>query len=138
MDDHNIIYIDRREIGDEMFYKIWDDLVKSKNIPTTYEDIVDREWYERLNFCGCGMPEEARKLMLDVLLSISTRSASGWTVDTVKDELFKDQDRLHYFFMYVLDAMGLTEHGGSVGGSWTTTKGEQFLQLLQKEKHEDD
>lgn len=90
-------------------------------------------------FCGCGMPTEAMKYIRDVMqhvenlhvlnnpdeLTPDARSAlyDKWAEDG--KAIFPNQGA-EYFAYYVLDAKGLTEHGGSVPG-WLTPKGREVL-----------
>lgn len=42
-------------------------------------------------------------------------------------------DGVRYFVLYLLDHWDLTEHGGSVGGSWLSEKGRDVLAVLRLE-----
>lgn len=119
----------------------------------TYPNEVQAFYYDTLNWCGCGNPEEALGLMRDVLRLFKERSdanrlptpahffvpdvasflndrAEGWRLVTQKiDDLLGDGP-LGLSYLYMLDALGLTEHGGYVGGCWLTAEGERVLALL--------
>ena len=85
------------------------------------------------NFCGCGNPNSSLEFIRDILIIIKEHGAYS-------DELSKklSDEGLLYFVLYYLDSKGLTEHGGSVGGSWITEKGEEIIQdinwCLENEK----
>lgn len=78
-------------------------------------------------FCGCGNPEEACRALHDLL---------------VLHPLYENQEALRrllpnegsrQFMLYILDAMGLTEHGTSVNGAWLSDKGQAVLAALRIE-----
>lgn len=129
MEDNVLVY----ERGDnhEAFLKLWDYAASIGMVPTVHESIVDKEWTENFKFCGCGNPEKAREYLVNLLQSMKDRSASSWEVNNVEKVALSEG--VFYFVMYVLDAMRLTEHGGSVGGSWLTEKGEKMLEFLRSE-----
>lgn len=112
--------------------------------------IAAEVWFDDLDFCGCGNPEIVLTRIRDVLRAIANRSAAwrGMPImplsnesdhsEYAKEQLAKTlgpDQALEYLMLYVLDAADLTEHGGSVGGSWLTPKGEELLAFL--ESHEE-
>lgn len=100
-----------------------------------HEYAVSPDWYTRMNFCGCGCPEEVMNYIEGILSALKTRSETSWEVDTVDQAIGGEKyGPQHYFIMYVLDAMGLTEHGGGVLGCWLSEKGIQFLNKLKMDK----
>jgi len=64
-------------------------------------------------FCGCGRPQDAWKTVHDYLERFGR-------CDLRKPELNTGEA---YITAYLLSHLGLIEHGGSVGGSWTTPLG---------------
>lgn len=88
-------------------------------------------YYEILNWCGCGSPEDAQLCIRDYLYSLSDLQT--------KQEHLKQLFGVEYVYdnkpllclAYMLDALGFTEHGGSVGGAWLTDVGRMFLLCLQ-------
>lgn len=92
-----------------------------------------------VGFCGCGRPDDALKyihdglrLIDDLELAVSesnsferNSSYDDWRYEVEKH--FKSSEA-EYFFYYVMDVLGLTEHGGSVPG-WLSDKGKAFLSL---------
>lgn len=103
--------------------------------------------YEVLGWCGCGTPEKADEAVEVFLEAFGVRK---------KDKAFGvnllDYDKRHsilekYFgtsnvydnilflcFAYTMDAAGLTEHGTSIGGAWTSDRGRIYLWILNKMK----
>ena len=78
-------------------------------------------------FCGCGQPESAVERLRD-LLRWHHRENGGYKgrEAAVNDAGFE------MLLLYFLDHMGLTEHGGSVGGAWLTAEGEGVLGALER------
>ena len=111
--------------------EIWTLLNEHGVSPTPYESIVEARWFEDLKFCGCGYPEETRAYLLGILKAIKQRSDSDWKEDTI-DQAINNPEMFRYFMLYVLDAMGLTEHGSNVGGSWLTEKGIAFVKEMEE------
>lgn len=87
-----------------------------------------------LGFCGCVAPDEIDAQFLAYLDGLA-----GWW-----DEVRASDDgslklrldlppRPDYDLLtaYLCDALGWTEHGGSVGGAWLTDAGEQALANLR-------
>lgn len=107
---------------------------------TPDERLVHDFYFNTLKWCGCGNPDTALMYMRDVLALLRKRSENSraghdtWTTDS--EELhkllnFTACEPLALSYLYMLDAFGLTEHGGSVMGSWLTNAGEQLLDKLQ-------
>lgn len=90
-------------------------------------------YYEKLNWCGCGCPEDAKRVIRDYLKIVSYKSDK-------KREGLKERFGVEYVydnelllcFAYAMDAAGFTEHGSSIGGAWIDTEGEMFLWLLER------
>lgn len=109
----------------------------------TYPNEVQEFYYETLEWCGCGNPDEALAFMRDVLQVIHDRSKdnslpserripyaqSKWAKHTAKLNAMLP-GALGLSYLYMLSALGLTEHGGSVGGSWLTIEGDRVLSIL--------
>jgi hypothetical protein len=102
-------------------------------------------YYETLNWCGCGAPDEAMTFMRDVLAAMNKRSEeniastgldnrenSPWAVNSKALKALVDSETmLGLSYLYMLDGYGLTEHGGYIGGSWLTDKGKHILKIMQ-------
>jgi len=96
-----------------------------------------------LGFCGCGLPEDSLRYVRDCLRHVANlqlvhekksthKKGDEWDVayqawDKAGKELM---GKAEYFTRYVLDQKELTEHGGSVGGAWLSTKGKELLEDL--------
>ena len=80
---------------------------------------------ERLDdvFCGCGLPDLAWQAIKEELDRVSQEHA--------KRSYLKDAGEW-YVVAYLLDHLGLTEHGGSVGAAWLTIEGERALAFLNQ------
>lgn len=98
-------------------------------------------YFRTLKFCGCGNPEDELLLMEKVLGIIDVRSeenrGSGKTWDARTAELkavFSGNEDFMRHYLYWLDALGLTEHGGSIYGSWLDSDGYVALELLRANK----
>jgi len=109
---------------------------------TEYPNPVQRFWYEKLRWCGCGNPEDALAFMRDIMQVMKDGSdgnrselgvpyeQSAWAKRAKQlEEMLPGPLGLSY--LYMLDHLGLTEHGGSVGGSWLSEEGEKALELLK-------
>lgn len=109
-----------------------------------YPNEVQAFYYETLKWCGCGNPEDALGLMRNILRLLKARSdansaddpytpypKSGWAKYTAELDAVLGDGPLGLSYLYMLDALELTEHGGSVGGCWLTSEGERVLSLLE-------
>ena len=99
-----------------------------------------------LGFCGCGDPEGMAELVAswlrwrkegldgainaaEVSLRIDwTKSRERWQQHEARKPEMTGREEL--LIAYLCDDKGLTEHGGSVYGSWLTETGEQWLAVL--------
>lgn len=94
-----------------------------------------RQFYsEKLGWCGCATPVEVMVFLRDVLSAIDDRFDSNATRQQ-QDEAITKLDALlpgalGMSYRYMLDALGLTEHGGNVVGAWLTPAGREALALL--------
>lgn len=110
------------------------------------EECEDFFYYEKLKWCGCGTPEDAKKVIRDFLRILNITSDVYKVNKIKKDELSKSQDKafmdrfgvkavydneLLLCLAYALDAAGFTEHGSSIGGAWISLEGKMFLWLLE-------
>lgn len=89
-------------------------------------------------FCGCGNPDDARRVLLDLLRFHPLHTAPGWRELENRlgapDESEGWRSGLFYLICYTLDHFDLTEHGSSIGGSWLTAKGEAVRDALAREE----
>lgn len=82
-----------------------------------------------LGFCGCGDHDEVERQFFDYL----NGTAEWWRI--VKEteprwDEYPPRPDADYLTMYLCDALGWTEHGGSVGGAWLTDDGRKALANL--------
>jgi len=90
-----------------------------------------------LRVCGCGTPEDAWRLVHDLLeATAATYDADGrfrgWTPEGQHpyDQLCGNPGSASVV-CGALEETGLIEHGGSFYGSWLTTEGFIYLDLLR-------
>ena len=107
----------------------------------TPQETLHDFYYNGLGWCGCGNPTGVMEFMRDVLRKIKHRSDENngsndtWKIRTEElDEMLGDKDRpmLALTYLYLLDALGLLEHGSNISGCWLSEKGEDFLALLEE------
>lgn len=113
------------------------------------EDCEKFFYYEKLNWCGCGDPEAAKRVVRDflhILYTYKKDETKDWNVKYQKQrnmmmarfgvESVYDNELL-LCFAYAMDAAEFTEHGSSIGGARITKEGEMFLWLLEQNKELD-
>lgn len=86
--------------------------------------IVKRFWFETLEFCGCGIQGPTLGVFRDVMQTFADAvEKNDWgAAYTAREKLFGGNTAWEYLVYYVLAAVDLTEHGGSVPG-WLTDEG---------------
>jgi hypothetical protein len=104
---------------------------------------VNKFFYGKMQWCGCGEPNGAMELLGEVL------EVLAWKFD-LKTEIwesfyarysdkleqlvrYKTDYRLACTYFYILESAELTEHGGSVPG-WLTDEGEELLKNIHLSK----
>ena len=83
-----------------------------------------------LKFCGCGRPEESVRYVMEGLKILEYTFGMPYEDKRALREEHFGIDGAEYFFYYVMDALELTEHGGSVPG-WVTPEGKEFIRLAE-------
>jgi hypothetical protein len=53
------------------------------------------------------------------------------TMDRIADLVRQQPEAAAHLILYVLDQRGLTEHGGSVNGSWLSDRGKQVREIMR-------
>lgn len=117
---------------------------KFRQLDGSYIDEEGVTWVDTTSFfqckilglCGCGLPEQNLLYIRDVLRHINRLkefhekqiSYDEWKA---AGRQIMHTEQIEYFTYYVLDSLGLTEHGGSVPG-WLTKKGEDLLSDLEE------
>lgn len=103
---------------------------------TYYESAFEYYQFEVFNFCGCGYPEEAMKYIFGIIELLYIRSEnrlnnpSAWVEDSDKIENYFNSKGEEYFVLYLLNHLGIEEHGGSTPG-WLTLHGLEVYEDLK-------
>ena len=98
---------------------------------TELETLMDYFYYERLNWCGCGNPEEAQTAILNFLDAHEEFDNREEKLKKYFGFKYVYDNPLLLCFAYTMDAAGFTEHGTSIGGAWLTEDGEDYLYCLR-------
>lgn len=91
-----------------------------------YTNEADAFYYGQLKLCGCGNPDQVHKLLLDCAKCFAT-SPSHENIENIEKIIKDNTGVVAEFIAHFLDDKELTEHGGSVYGSWLTGRGKQFI-----------
>lgn len=94
-------------------------------------------YFKEIEMCNCGQPEEVKKFIYELLKNHKEYKDGKITCEIMvenRKRIIKETntDIVFEFVFHVLECNGLLEHGGSVYGSWLTTKGERFFDLLSE------
>lgn len=122
-----------------MIQEIVEHIIKDKN-SENYLNGCDKDlvaiikyyYFEKLEWCGCGMPGEA---MRTIARYLEARSLKYPECDQKMREYFPEDGNgksLVLCLAYELDRAGFTEHGSSVYGCWLTDDGKYFLWAIQE------
>lgn len=118
--------------------------INYNEIKTTFEyDTLDTEealsyfrsyfYFEILNFCGCGSPIGILdEVILPLLDDFNYGPYENFNHRTAEDDDISKP--LIEFFLHYFDALGLTNHGSSVGGSWLEESGRMWREVLRRSK----
>lgn len=98
------------------------------------EECEDFFYYEKLNWCGCGYPDEAKSVIRDYLEVVNKKFDNDADFYDKFGVKYVYDDKLLLCLAYTIDAAGFTEHGTSIGGAWLTDEGKMLLWLLQQNK----
>ena len=93
------------------------------------------EIIQRLNFCECGNPDDAYdalKEALDAHNCVGEITDKSWAKRCEKAKAWEEKlgEKPAHLLRYFIDAAGLLEHGGSVGGSWLSEDGKLLLEFF--------
>lgn len=102
-----------------------------------YENEHQACHYAVLHLCGCGSPEEAYNFCRDALALFDRRGTNDnpptkeWVnAETMLVSLVKERPaEAAHVLAHFLSHLKLTEHGGTVGGSWLTENGTRIIDL---------
>ena len=106
-------------------------------------------FYEILNTCGCGRPDDTTSVIKDILNIINDydNERQNYNREEINIAYDKKQNRLNnlcgteikdntnydgliQFVLYMLDSAGFLEHGSGIWGAWLTDLGRMFLYFL--------
>ena len=117
---------------------IWDDQCFYLNDEPELQAILKYYYYYKLNWCGCGCPEDAMRTVAKYLKAKSYNYPEN---DKKMKEFFdgKDEDDdLILCLAYTMDAAGFTEHGSSIYSCWLTDDGKYFLWAIEEAIKQDE
>lgn len=115
--------------------------IKQKDKDSYFEDdsckelaIIKYFYFWKLNWCGCGMPNNAIMTVSKFLHCMGEKELddrknalnAAFGVKNVYD------NELLLCLAYTMDAAGLTEHGTSILWAWLTQDGEDFLYAIDE------
>lgn len=97
------------------------------------EDDVER-WLGQY-WCGCGDPASAYESLREVMAWWQPRGEEPapycLSLENLKKFEAKHDKGVTMMILYFMDGSGITEHGGSVYGSWLTPLGERLKEYLE-------
>ena len=104
------------------------------------DELMDFFSYEIVDMCGCGCPDDTNEVIRRVLnIRYDWHEHKIGEYEDLQERYKNDlqldtKNNLHYgslqFILYMLDARGILEHGGSIRGCWLTHLGEMYLTVL--------
>jgi len=92
-----------------------------------YDSPQEVQYFCKLNLCGCGNPDEVHALLIQCAKHFGN-GPFALRVDGIVNLVKENPEVVAQFIAHFLDSKGLTEHGGSVYGSWLTEDGYDFIQ----------
>lgn len=129
-DKNSCLYLN---YGDSEFEEEYQDLL--------LEELDTYFWCEYMDLCGCGIPEDCKLAIRDLLRILSdytdgmddvaTKTRNRKLKERFNSE-YLDDNPLLAFMVYILNKYDFLEHGCSVGGSWITKLGRMYLYVLEK------
>ncbi len=90
--------------------------------------IVFHYYYHVLHFCGCYTPDAVLD-ELETGLEHFDQDREHFTDEQWKEHV--QWTETHLLLTYLLDALGLTDHGGNVGNASLTPLGDKLLEALR-------
>jgi hypothetical protein len=115
---------------------VYDDTTQMYVTPDgcSHDTPQDAQYSYVLGLCGCGRPHEVHALLIECVKCFERGGYSDkeWLDATGVDgiaELVRAKPKVAAeFIAHFLDQRVLTEHGGSVYGSWITEDGLDFIE----------
>jgi hypothetical protein len=98
-----------------------------------YNTPQEAQYFHVLDLCGCGDPYEVHAFLIECAKCFDRGNGDeDWYkcggVDAIQKLVAEKPDVAAEFIAHFLDQRGLTEHGGSVYGSWMTEEGRDFIE----------
>lgn len=126
------------EIKDYIINKYPDSCLAYNYNSSYYEELLIEEcenffYYEKLNWCGCGDPDRAKKVVRDYLEVVNDKFDSNTDFYEKFGVKYVYDDKLLLCLAYTLDAAGFTDHGTSISGAWLTNEGKMFFLVITAE-----
>ena len=90
-----------------------------------YKTPQELMYFWGLGLCGCGRPGDVHAFLIDCLKCFD----EGDGVNDIAKIVTERPKAAAEFIAHFLEQRNLTEHGGSVYGSWLTDLGEQFIEV---------
>lgn len=94
-----------------------------------YESEAEAMYYDQLELCGCGRPEEVHQFLLDCMGAKCDEHENIIDYKKIVELVKSKPEVVSEFVLHFLDNRQLLEHGSSVYASWPTGIGEQFLEI---------
>lgn len=103
-----------------------------------FEDII----FGDLGFCGCGDPEAAIKIIYELIKIQHDRRNKSNDYKEYKSKVNKlitgNIESVADILLYIINNAELLEHGTSVGCSWLTDKGKEFIKHYEEIENKED
>lgn len=100
-----------------------------------HDDIYEAMYFECLDFCGCGHREELHQLVIDCLKAVQ-ENATQPHYKAIEEIVKQRPDEVAQLILHYLYGKKLTDHGGSVYGSFLTPRGKQMIEIGAAEEGE--
>jgi len=94
-----------------------------------YDNEAEAIYFDQIRLCGCGCPRDVHKFLLECMASNSDSHPNLIDHKKVVELIKANPEVVAEFVLHFLDDRDLTEHGGSVYGSWLTERGKQALEV---------
>ena len=105
-----------------------------------YDSPQEAQFYHMLGLCGCGQPDEVHAFLIECAKCFDRgipglshkESLKKWDeaggVDSIATLVTVNPKVAAEFIAHFLEQRDLTEHGGSVYGSWLSDDGYDFIE----------
>lgn len=94
-----------------------------------YDTEAQAFYFDQFGLCGCGRPEKVHQFLLDCLSAARKDHPSLLDIKRIEELVSQNPSIVAEFVLHFLDAVDLTEHGGSVYGCWLTERGKQAVEI---------